>query len=199
MGYDISLLDPVSKDEIELPVKHLMLGNNYIADYDSKTGQFTPKPTSNASLGITYNYSRYYYEATENDKRFYGKDEYDDKNDEPTNRGIRGIYGKTGAESIPMLKDMIQRITDKYQKDGKWIITTRIRVAYYKTFTNEEIHVIETFNMKPNEWYRKEITEDIYEGVNEDYWESTAGNAIRPLYKLIAMAELRPDGIWDGD
>ena len=44
-----------------------------------------------------------------------------------------------------------------------------------------------------------EMTEDIYEGINENYWTDTAGNAIRPLYQLLAFAKLRPDGIWDGD
>ena len=41
--------------------------------------------------------------------------------------------------------------------------------------------------------------EDISEGPCKDYWEATAANAIRPLYQLLAMARLRPDGIWDGD
>lgn len=35
--------------------------------------------------------------------------------------------------------------------------------------------------------------------VSDDYWESTEGNAKRALYKLKALAELRPDGVWDGD
>lgn len=37
------------------------------------------------------------------------------------------------------------------------------------------------------------------EGDTSDYWTATAANAISPLYKLIAMAKMRPDGIWDGD
>lgn len=32
-----------------------------------------------------------------------------------------------------------------------------------------------------------------------DYWMNTAANALRPLYQLLAMAQLRPDGIWEGD
>lgn len=32
-----------------------------------------------------------------------------------------------------------------------------------------------------------------------DYWEPTEGNAKRPLLQLLAMAKLRPDGVWDGD
>ena len=35
--------------------------------------------------------------------------------------------------------------------------------------------------------------------VSSDYWEPTEGNAKRPLLQLIAMAKLRPDGVWDGD
>ena len=32
-----------------------------------------------------------------------------------------------------------------------------------------------------------------------NYWDATEGNAKRPLYQLLAMAQMRPDGIWDGD
>ena len=35
--------------------------------------------------------------------------------------------------------------------------------------------------------------------VHEDYWEPTEGNAKRPLIQLLAMAKMRPDGIWAGD
>ncbi len=32
-----------------------------------------------------------------------------------------------------------------------------------------------------------------------DYWEATEGNAKKPLLQLIAIARMRPDGVWDGD
>ena len=32
-----------------------------------------------------------------------------------------------------------------------------------------------------------------------DYWEEHPSNAIKPLYQLIEMAKMRPNGIWDGD
>lgn len=35
--------------------------------------------------------------------------------------------------------------------------------------------------------------------VDEDYWKSTEGNAKQALLKLLAMAQMRPDGVWDGD
>ena len=34
---------------------------------------------------------------------------------------------------------------------------------------------------------------------NPDYWEPTEGNAKKPLCQLLAMAKMRPDGVWDGD
>lgn len=35
--------------------------------------------------------------------------------------------------------------------------------------------------------------------VDTDYWKPTEGNAKRALLQLLAMAKIRPDGIWDGD
>lgn len=31
------------------------------------------------------------------------------------------------------------------------------------------------------------------------YWIPTRSNAIKPLYQLLAMAKIRPDGVWEGD
>lgn len=35
--------------------------------------------------------------------------------------------------------------------------------------------------------------------VSKDYWKSTEGNAKAALLQLLALAKLRPDGIWKGD
>jgi len=35
--------------------------------------------------------------------------------------------------------------------------------------------------------------------VDDDYWKGTEGNARRALTQLLALAQMRPDGIWDGD
>jgi len=45
----------------------------------------------------------------------------------------------------------------------------------------------------------KEVIVDRYEGANEDYWTSTAANAIRPIYQLLSLAKMKSDCIWDGD
>lgn len=141
MSYDIYLKDPVTKEVIEFDEPHQMKG-----------GMFAVGGTTEAWLNVTYNYAQYYYDATEGDDRFFGKLWYD----EPKNLGIRGIYGKTGAESIRMLQDMICRIEPM-----------------------------------PDE----KCDDPDCKG----YWKPTAKNAIKPLYQLIAMAKMRPDGIWDGD
>lgn len=121
MSYDICLVDPVSKDTLTVESPHQMTGGTYAVG-----------GTTELWLNITYNYSKYYYEV------------YPDE-------GIRTIYGKSGAESIPLLENMIDKISEKGTE------------------------------------------------TDSDYWKPTRGNAIRPLYQLIAMAKLRPDGIWEGD
>ena len=185
MSYDIRLKDPVTDETLDLPLKHVMTGGTYQADYDEQTRTFSAKPISEAWLNVTYNYGRYYYDATDGDSRF-AHDEisayYADGTTGPvkTEYGIRGIYGKTGVESIPMLEDMIERIKAKYKPAGK-------EVDFYYALHHRD------------ECSSEDYTEDISEGPCDDYWEATAANAIRPLYQLIAMAKLRPDGVWDGD
>jgi hypothetical protein len=35
--------------------------------------------------------------------------------------------------------------------------------------------------------------------VCDNYWEPTEGNAKRALVQLLALAQMRPDGVWAGD
>lgn len=192
MSYDITLKDPITKETLELPVEHIMIGGTYKAKYDEHTNTFSPMPTSEAWLNITYNYADYYYEATENDKRF--EIIYEGKVE---NGGIRGLYGKTGAESISMLKDMIKRIEDKYKINGEWITTKRKERIFYD-ISGKEIDFIKAILEQIPHTIKERVIE-VSEGDNNDYWQPTAINAIKPLHQLIAFASLRPDGVWDGD
>ena len=45
----------------------------------------------------------------------------------------------------------------------------------------------------------EEVEYEISEGETSNYWDSTAANALKPIYQLIALAKMRPDCIWDGD
>lgn len=35
--------------------------------------------------------------------------------------------------------------------------------------------------------------------VDPDYWKPTEGNVKKSLCQLLSMAQMRPDGVWDGD
>ena len=118
MSYDIRLKEPVGGNTIEFKFKHQITGGIYAIG-----------GTSEAWLNITYNYADHFY-------RVFG------------DKGIRTIYGMTGAESIPVLEKAIAQLGDD---------------------------------------------------VDDDYWKSTEGNAKAALHGLLAFAQMRPDGVWDGD
>lgn len=118
MSYDIYLLDPVTKEVLESESPHQMKGGTYAVG-----------GTCEMWLNVTYNYGKFYYEVM-------------DKED-----GIKVIFGKTGAESIEILKSAIGKLGDD---------------------------------------------------VDDDYWKATEGNAKKALCGLLAMAQMRPDGVWDG-
>jgi len=99
------------------------------APHQMKGGTYAIGGTSDTSLNVTYNYSKHYRRMGE--------------------KGIRTIYGMTGAESIPVLSAAI---------DG--------------------------------------LGEDVDD---TDYWNPSEGNAKQALLQLLALARLRPDGIWNGD
>lgn len=121
MSYDMSLHDPVTKEVLHAQAKHEIAGGTYCMG-----------GTTELSLNITYNYARFYRRED-----ILGEE-----------KGIRVIYGMTGAESIPVLKAAAEKLKND---------------------------------------------------VHEDYWQPTEGNAKQALMGLIALAQLRPDGVWDGD
>ena len=79
MSYDISLVDPVTKEALTMDAPHQMRGGIYAIG-----------GTAEMWLNITYNYATWYY-----------KDYAFGEN------GIRSIYGLSGAESIPVLRKVI--------------------------------------------------------------------------------------------
>ena len=118
MSYDIDLLHPVTKNVIEMDTPHQMKGGTYALGGSTQ-----------ASLNVTYNYSKHFYKVL-------------------GDGGIRSLYGKSGAESIPLLQNGIIQLDDD---------------------------------------------------VDNDYWKATEGNAKTALTQLLALAQMRPDGIWSGD
>lgn len=118
MSYDIKLTDRVTGETLEAKVPHQIRGGTYCMG-----------GTQELRLNVTYKYAPHYY-------RTLGDE------------GVRSIYGRTGAESIPMLEAAIAALGDD---------------------------------------------------VSDNYWEPTEGNAKRALIGLLSFAQMRPDGVWNGD
>lgn len=88
MSYDIDLVDQVTGKVLELDQKHQMTGGTY------QLGG-----TRDASLNITWNYSKIFYEVIDKEE------------------GIRFLYKKTGQESIPILEGAISKLADDASDD----------------------------------------------------------------------------------
>lgn len=87
MSYDIDLCDPVTGVALELDDAHHIRGGTYCVG-----------GTRYASLNVTYNYSRHFY-------RVMGE------------KGIRTLYGMTGAASLPVLDAAIAALGDDVDGD----------------------------------------------------------------------------------
>lgn len=209
MSYDIELRNKKTKEVAMMRHPQYVRGGTVPAEIDPLSGKLVQSQQTEASINITYNYGRYYYEATEGDARFANEQVsayYADGTQGPveTRYGIRGLYGKTPAESIPMLMDMIEKIKNKYtDENGNWIETERTKTLYYKD--GIEVDPIKVLLSDKDTYYsleKKEVKYTISEGPGKDYWEATAANAIAPLQTMIIMATdnlTNDDVVWDGD
>lgn len=103
MSYDIELQDAVTEEVLLLDNIHQMRGGTYVVG-----------GTAEASLNITYNYSKHFRKAfgdedanlTEFDKMFGGG-----------NTGIRKLYGMSAVESIPILEKAISKLGNDVDAD----------------------------------------------------------------------------------
>lgn len=87
MSYDLDLVDPITKETLQLDESHHMKGGTY---------QVGGCPY--ASLNITYNYAPHFYKVL-------------------GEKGIRSLYGKTGFESIPILSVAISKLKEDVDED----------------------------------------------------------------------------------
>lgn len=193
MSYDIELKNKVTGETAKMRHPQYVRGGTVPARLNPATGELEQAEQAEAHINITYNYSHYYYEATDGDPRF-AHDKvsayYADGTQGPivTEYGIRGLYGKTPAESIPMLMDMITKIRQKYtDENGEWIETERTLKNGQEIPEHEEVDAILYL---------------VNEGDMSNYWTATAANAIKPLMDMIVMATdnlTEKDVVWDGD
>lgn len=81
-----------------------------------------------------------------------------------------------------------------------WLnITYNYSKYFYEVLGDEGIRTIYGMTGAESLPILKAAANKLGNDINSDYWAATEGNAKRALLGLIAFAEMRPDGIWDGD
>lgn len=95
MSYDINLLDPITKEVIEINDAHFLRGGTY------KVGG-----SKELTLNITYNYSKILHRVIQPKNT---PSEY--------KTGIRSLYGITALEAVPILEAAISNLKDDVDED----------------------------------------------------------------------------------
>ena len=81
-----------------------------------------------------------------------------------------------------------------------WLnVTYNYAKHYYHVFGEKGIRTIYEMTGAESIPVLKAAIEKLGDDVSDDYWEPTEGNAKRALTQLLALAQMRPDGVWDGD
>lgn len=191
MGWDVELQDRKTGHTKMLKNPFYKRGSNVRADV-GPDGQLHQIVEAEADLSITFNYSSYYYEASEGDDRFLVQED-----ESFENYGLRALHGKSVYDSIPMLVDMITRIQAKYKNEhGEWLTTERSETVCYDE-SGKKIDAIQAmFHEIP--YTEKEVIYQVNEGDTSNYWEATAANAIASLTQMLHMATdlIAEDCVW---
>lgn len=104
MSYDIELVDPVTRQTLKLDAPHQMRGGTYALG-----------GTTEASLNVTYNYAGIFRRVFSGEPA-NAPDMMAEMFDK-SGAGIRSIYGKTGAESLPILDRAIAMLGNDVDDD----------------------------------------------------------------------------------
>lgn len=120
-----------------------------------------------------------------------------------------GIYAIGGTRELSL--NVTYNYARWYYRDGVFPSTVPdedysggrggIRSIYYMSgaesipILKHAIYSLENCNEDMSEDEKKDYAERRTTG----YWMPTRENAIRPLYQLLAFAQMRPDGVWRGD
>ena len=115
MSYDIYLVDPITRETLELDEPHQMRGGTYAMG-----------GTTEAHLNVTYNYGRHFWRVFDElpaprplAPEWMHKQAAVDREIPDTVTGIRTIYGLSGAESLTVLDRAIALLKDDVT-DNYW-------------------------------------------------------------------------------
>lgn len=90
-----------------------------------------------------------------------------------------------------------------YASDGTTELFLNITYNYspffYKTLGEKGIRTIYGMTGRQSIPILQSAVDQLQNDNEGDYWKPTEGNARRALLDLIKLANMRPDGIWEGD
>ena len=193
MSYDLEIIDKNTRKLKTLSTPRLIRSGTVPAEYAN--GKCVQIEQTEAEMNITYNYAKYFCEATRGDERFAYPSVIDQGT---TEYGIRGLNGKTTCESLPMIADMIEKIAKKYRdENGNWLKGKRTKTQYI-TEDGKEVDFWQAMSHEENTT-REVINYYVSEGDTTNYWERTAANAIESLKNMLLMATdfmNDPNAVW---
>lgn len=84
--------------------------------------------------------------------------------------------------------------------DASLNITYNYAQHYYRVFEGDEgIRTIYGMTGAASIPVLEKAIAQLGDDVTDRYWDATEGNAKRALTQLLALARMRPDGVWNGD
>ncbi len=83
--------------------------------------------------------------------------------------------------------------------DAHLNVTYNYATHYYKTMGEKGIRTIYGMAGADSIEVLENAISKLGDDIDPNYWIPTEGNAKRSLIQLVALAKMRPDGIWDGD
>ena len=102
-----------------------------------------------------------------------------------------------------LLEDTHQMRGGTYQAGGTteaWLnVTYNYSPHFYRVLGEDGIRTIYGMTGADSIPVLYEAIGQLADDINMDYWKATEGNAKTAMYQLVALAKLRPDGVWDGD
>lgn len=76
-------------------------------------------------------------------------------------------------------------------------ITYNYSRHYYRVFDGDGgIHIIDRMTGADSIPVLQRAIDQLGDEIDDDYWQPSEGNAKAPLFQLIALAKMRPDGVW---
>ena len=109
----------------------------------------------------------------------------------------------------PVTKETLQLDAPHHMRGGTYAIggttdahlnvTYNYSPHYYRTMGEGGIRTIYGMTGADSILVLEKAIAELGDETDPDYWRPTEGNAKRALVQLLALAKMRPDGVWAGD